>query len=390
MTWMQAWKMAWRSILANKMRTLLTMLGIVIGVAAVIIMVSVGEGSTKQVQSQVASLGSNLISVTVTGRGAVSSLTLEEALAFEDIDGVEAVSPFINGSVQAKAGTNNANLQVEGITPEYEAVRDYHVESGRFILPIDVELYQRVAIIGADAAETLFPQGNPLGQQLSLNVISFRIVGVMASKGSSLGGANDNKIWVPLTRGERLLQSKGSRTVYVKFADTEQADSIMAELESRLSKKFRGSDNSYNVFNQADMIEALGSVTQTMTLLLAGIASISLLVGGIGIMNIMLVSVTERTREIGIRKSLGAKKRDIMQQFLLEAVTISSISGLLGIAAGLGGAYAGSRAMGIPFAVAPDMMWLSFAFSAAIGIVFGLFPANKAANLKPVDALRYD
>lgn len=229
MTWMQAWKMAWRSILANKMRTLLTMLGIVIGVAAVIIMVSVGEGSAKQVQSQVASLGSNLISVTITGRGAVSSLTLEEALAYEDIDGVEAVSPFINGSVQAKAGTNNTNLQVEGITPEYEAVRDYHVESGRFILPIDVELYQRVAIIGADAAETLFPQGNPLGQQLSLNGISFRIVGVMASKGSSLGGNNDNKIWVPLTRGERLLQSKGIRTVYVKFADTEQADSIMAE-----------------------------------------------------------------------------------------------------------------------------------------------------------------
>ncbi|MFD3273831.1 ABC transporter permease [Paenibacillus dendritiformis] len=387
MTWMQAWKMAWRSILANKMRTLLTMLGIVIGVSAVIIMVSVGEGSAKQVQSQVASLGSNLISVTITGRGAVSSLTLEEALAFEDIDGVEAVSPFINGSVQAKAGTNNANLQVEGITPEYEAVRDYHVQSGRFILPIDVELYQRVAIIGADAAETLFPQGNPLGQQLSLNGISFRIVGVMASKGSSIGGSNDNKIWVPLTRGERLLQSKGIRTVYVKLAETEQADSIMAELESRLSKKFRGSDNSYN---QADMIEALGSVTQTMTLLLAGIASISLLVGGIGIMNIMLVSVTERTREIGIRKSLGAKKRDIMQQFLLEAVTISSISGALGIAAGLGGAYAGSKAMGIPFAVAPDMMWLSFAFSAAIGIVFGLFPANKAANLKPVDALRYD
>lgn len=390
MTWMQAWKMAWRSILANKMRTLLTMLGIVIGVAAVIIMVSVGEGSAKQVQSQVASLGSNLISVTITGRGAVSSLTLEEALAFEDIDGVEAVSPFINGSVQAKAGTNNTNLQVEGITPEYEAVRDNHVESGRFILPIDVELYQRVAIIGADAAKTLFPQGNPLGQQLSLNGISFRIVGVMASKGSSLGGNNDNKIWVPLTRGERLLQSKGIRTVYVKFADTEQADSIMAELESRLSKKFRGSDNSYNVYNQADMLEALGSVTQTMTLLLAGIASISLLVGGIGIMNIMLVSVTERTREIGIRKSLGAKKRDIMQQFLLEAVTISSISGVLGIAAGLGGAYAGSKAMGIPFAVAPDMMWLSFTFSAAIGIVFGLFPANKAANLKPVDALRYD
>lgn len=389
MTWIQAWKMAWRSILANKLRTLLTMLGIVIGVAAVITLVSLGEGSAKQVESQVASLGSNLISVTIAGRGAVSSLTLEEALAFQDIEGVEAVSPFINGSVQAK-GANNANLQVEGITPDYEAVRDYHVQSGRFILPIDVELYQRVAIIGSEAAESLFPQADPLGQQLSLNGISFRIVGVMASKGSSLGGANDNKIWIPLTRGERLLQSKGIRSVYVKFRDTGQADSIMAELESRLSKKFRGSDNSYNVYNQADMIETLGSVSQTMGLMLAGIASISLLVGGIGIMNIMLVSVTERTREIGIRKSLGAKKRDIMQQFLLEAVTISSISGVLGIAAGLGGAYAGSKAMGIPFAVAPDMMWLSFAFSAAIGIVFGLFPANKAANLKPVDALRYD
>ncbi|MDK8182840.1 ABC transporter permease [Paenibacillus sp. UMB4589-SE434] len=386
----QALKMAWRSILSNKLRTLLTMLGIMIGVAAVITLVSMGEGTAKQVKSQVASLGSNLLSVTVTGRGALSSLTLDEAMSFQTIPGVAAVSPVVSGNVQAKAGLQNTNVPVEGITAEYETVRDYHVSSGRFILPIDATYYQKVAIIGTDTAAELYPEMNPLGQNLSLNGAAYKIVGVMESKGSSLGSSNDNKVWIPLTTAERLLQSKGIRTVYVKFTEPEQADTITTVLESKLTSKFRGSTDSYRIFNQADMVETISNVSQTMTLMLAGIASISLLVGGIGIMNIMLVSVTERTREIGIRKSLGAKKRDIMQQFMMEAAMISGCSGLCGIAIGIAGAYFASRAMGTPFALAPDMMWLAFSFSVGIGVVFGLFPANKASNLKPVDALRYD
>lgn len=385
----QGLKMAWKSILANKLRTMLTMLGIVIGVASVITLVAMGRGSAKTVEDQVSALGTNLLSVTVTGRGAVATLTVDEAMALGEIDGVSGVSPLVSGSVQAKNGKENVNVSVEGITPEYEEVRDFRVQEGRFLLPIDIEYSQKVALIGSATAEELFGTKSPVGEYVLLNGLRYKVVGLLEEKGSSLGGSNDEKILIPISAGQRLLQTTGVRSVYIQADSAEKLETAQALIEDKLSRKFRGSTDGYRVFNQQDMVETISSVSQTLSATLAGIAGISLLVGGISIMNIMLVSVTERTREIGIRKSVGAKRRDILLQFLLEALVISGWSGLFGVAASYAAAYFLTRS-GTPAIMSWDIIALSFIFSFSIGMAFGIFPANKASRLKPVDALRYD
>jgi putative ABC transport system permease protein len=382
--------MAWKSILSNKMRTLLTMLGIVIGVSSVITLVAMGRGSSAQVEAQMSSLGTNLLSITVTGRGAVSTLTVAEAEALGQVDGVKGVSPMVSGSVQAKNGAKNVNVAVEGITPAYEEVRDFHVQAGRYITSIDVEYLQKVALIGTTTAEDLFGSASPVGAFISLNGARYKVVGLLETKGSSLGGSNDEKILIPISTGQRLLQSKGVRSVYIQAVNEQQLDKVQALTEYELTKKFRGDQNSYRVFNQAQMVATVASVSSTMAVTLSGIACISLLVGGIGVMNIMLVSVTERTKEIGIRKSVGAKRKDILLQFLLEALVISGWSGLFGVGLSYAVGPIVTKATGTPVLMSWDIILLSFAFSFSIGIIFGIFPANKASRLKPVDALRYD
>ena len=389
MQWSQGLKMAWTSILANKMRTVLTMLGIVIGVASVITLVAMGRGSAKAVEEQMSALGTNLLSVTISGRGAVAALTVEEALALAELDGVGSVSRLVSGRVQAKNGTENVNVTVEGITPEYEEVRDFHVQEGRFILPIDVEYSQRVALIGVATAEELFGNASPVGEYVQLNGLRYKVVGLLEEKGSSLGGSNDEKILVPITAGQRLLQSKGVRSVYIQADSADTLDTAQAMIEYELTRTFKGSTDSYRLFNQQDMVETISSVSQTLSTTLAGIAGISLLVGGIGIMNIMLVSVTERTREIGIRKSVGATRSDILLQFLLEALVISGWSGVFGVGVSYAATYMLNRS-GTAAILSWDIIALSFMFAFTIGIVFGIFPASKASRLKPVDALRYD
>lgn len=389
MQFSQGVRMAWKSIIANKLRTLLTMLGIVIGVASVIILVAIGNGTKQDVEEQMASLGTNLLSVTITGRGAVSSLTLEEAEELGDLEGIKAVSPIVSGSVQAKYKTNNTNVSVEGITPAYEEVRDVHIQSGRYITSIDIEYRQKVALIGSGAAEELFGNSDPVGEYISLNGNRYTVVGLLEEQGSSLGGSNDNKILVPISSGSRLMQTKGVRSIYVQAENDKVMEMAELALEAELSKKFRSDENSYSIFNQADLAETITAVSTTLSKTLTGIAGISLLVGGIGIMNIMLVSVTERTREIGIRKSIGAKRRDILLQFLLEALVISALSGLVGVGISYAGTYVLTQS-GTTAVMTWETIALSFAFSFAIGIAFGIFPANKASRLKPVDALRYD
>lgn len=384
----QGLRMAWKSILAHKLRTILTMLGIVIGVASVITLVAMGRGSSAAVEEQMSALGTNLLSVTITGRGTVSSLTVDEAEALGELEGVAHASPVVSGNVQAKFGRNNVNVTVEGVTPSYEEVRDHHVSEGRFLLPIDIEYGQKVALIGSATAEELFETVSPVGEYVSLNGMRYKIVGLLEEKGSSLGGSNDEKILIPITAAQRLLRSSGVRSVYLQAESAETMAYTQALLENELSKKFRSTDG-YRVFNQADMVETISSVSQTLSSMLAGIAAISLLVGGIGIMNIMLVSVTERTREIGIRKSVGAKRRDILMQFLLEALVISGWSGLFGVGVSAAAVYLLNRS-GSAALLEWDVIALSFAFSFSIGIAFGIFPANKASRLKPVDALRYD
>lgn len=386
----QALKMAWKSIRQNKMRSFLTMLGIIIGVAAVISLVSVGQGATAKVTEQVQGLGTNLITINIMGRGATTSLSYEESMSYAATPGVQAVSPVINGRVTAKNGTANESVSIEGITPEYESVRNFHVQDGRFLLPLDIDYLQKVALIGVTTAQNLFGTENPVGKKVMLNGQSYQIVGLLEQKGSTLGGSNDDKILIPITSAERLLRNKGVQSIYIQTTSADNVALVKSELEAQLDKKFRGLTTAYSVFDQEDMLSTMTSISSTMTMALAGIAGISLLVGGIGIMNIMLVSVSERTREIGIRKAIGARKRDILTQFLIESVVLAGLGGVLGIGIGVGGGSLISRFTGMTVSTSWSVVTVAFTFSLCIGVIFGLLPANKAAKLRPIDALRTD
>lgn len=384
----QGIKMAYKSIMSNKMRSFLTMLGIIIGVSSVILLVALSQGSSTQITEQVQGLGANLLTVNIFGRGTQSTLEYTEALGFSELDGIEAVAPIISSNVTAKNGTNNVSVTIEGISPDYETVRDSHVQSGRFILPIDLEYRQKVAVIGTATAEELYGLADPVGQYVQINGTPFKIVGLLEEKGDSMMGSNDEIILIPISTAERILAMQGVRQIYVLANSTEDVSLAEQQLETHLTQLFRGNSDSFTIFNQQQMIESVSSVQSTMTLLLGGIASISLLVGGIGIMNIMLVSVTERTREIGIRKAIGAKKRYILFQFLVEAMVLSGAGGLLGIILGVTGAIVVGNIIQINAEFSIDIIWLAFGFSVLVGVCFGIFPANKAAKLKPIDALR--
>ncbi|WP_068786982.1 ABC transporter permease [Paenibacillus phocaensis] len=390
MNLLQSTKMAWKSIAGAKIRSFLTMLGIIIGVSSVITLVSVGQGTTSQITDQLEGLGTDLLTVNIMGRGSATSLSFEEAMALGEIEGVKAVSPVINGSVTAKKGTTNDSLTVEGIAPSYEEVQDFHVQAGRYIIDMDNEFRMKVALIGTEAAGTFFGTENPVGQTIQLNGSSFKIVGLLESKGSSLTASNDNKLLIPIATAERFLQSRGVRTITVQVEDTSQIESVKTLLEAALDKKFQNADNAYSIFNSQEMLDTLNSTTQMLSLALGGIAGISLLVGGIGIMNIMLVSVSERTREIGVRKAIGAKKRDILMQFMVESTALSGFGGLIGIGLGYGASALIGRYSALTTTVSFPIVLIAFGFSLFIGVVFGMIPANKAAKLRPIYALRTD
>lgn len=387
----QGFKMAIKSILSNKLRSLLTMLGIIIGVTAVISLVALGQGATKSVTEQVESLGTNLLTVNIVGRGSTSTISGEEAIAMADkVEGIKYIAPTSTQSTSVKYGTTSVDVSIVGTDADYAPVRDYKVSSGRFLAQIDLDVYQKVAILGSSTATEMFGVSSPIGEYILIQGTRYKVVGVLAEKGSSTVGSNDEVVMIPLTSFERLFKSKGARTIYVQVDTTEQIDSVVSGLENELSDYFRGNTNSYRVFNQSDALSTLTSVSDTLTLALSGIAGISLLVGGIGIMNIMLVSVTERTREIGIRKAIGAKKRDILIQFLIEAMVLSGLGGVLGIGIGVGAAKGASSAFDMDIVFSLNVILIAFFFSVAIGIVFGMFPANKAAKLKPIEALRFE
>lgn len=371
------------------MRSFLTMLGVIIGVSTVIILVSVGEGSAKQVTGQIESLGSNLISVNIRGRGEVNGINYQEALKLGDKPGVSGVAPTISGNVTVKSGTKKVDTSLEGTNDQYAQVRNQKTSSGRFLLPIDIAYRQKVVLLGSEVVKELFGFGNPIGQEVKINGVKFKVVGVLEEKGSSMGGSNDDKVVIPITTAMRLLANPKISSISIQAKSKQDVETIVRQLEASLLRKFKDEEN-YRVFNQAEMLSTVNQVTGTLTLMLGGIAGISLLVGGIGIMNIMLVSVTERTREIGIRKAIGAKRRDIMRQFLVEAVVVSSIGGIVGILVGILGSQALGKLMSITTTVSPEVALLAFSFSAMVGVFFGWFPANKASRLKPIDALRFE
>jgi putative ABC transport system permease protein len=398
-------KIALDALVSNKLRSILTMLGIIIGVGAVIAMVSIGMGVRDKISTSIASLGSNLIIVMpgassssgVRGAaGTKTTLTLKDAQAIaRDVDGIAAIAPAVSSQYQMVAGNMNWTTSVQGTTPEYMEVRNVSVEAGSFITNDDLNARNRVAVIGATVAANLFENVNPVGKSIRINNAPFTIIGVLASKGQSAGGQDqDDTVIIPLTTAqERMMGITHVQSISVQAADSEAVDQVQEGITSLLRARhgiIGDQENDFTVRNLASVMETAQETTATITMLLGSIAGISLLVGGIGIMNIMLVSVTERTREIGIRKALGARYSNILMQFLIEAVVIGVVGGAIGIAVGIGASYGISSVAGWNTVITPLPIIISFAFSVGIGLFFGLYPARKAALLNPIDALRYE
>ncbi len=388
----QAFKMAIKSITASKMRTFLTMLGIIIGVCAVIVLVSVVQGSTGSITDSIESLGANSITVSFTGRNSTKYVTYDEMKEFmeENPDYVSYVVPNMSSmGSRIKYQSTNITSSVTGTTPDYIEVKNRDVSSGRFINEMDVERRRNVAVIGSYNAQELFGFEDPIDKQIKINNEIFTVIGVLEAISDSEESSDDNIIIIPYSSGRMIFRTSKIRSYIVWSATAECVEDTTQMLKNFLLSKF-GDEDEYNVVSVASMMDALDEITGMMALLTAGIAGISLVVGGIGIMNIMLVSVTERTREIGIRKAIGAKRSSILAQFLIESAVVSCLGGIVGIILSVIGTFILGNAMGINALPSFGVMFGAFAFSAAIGIFFGWAPANKAAKLNPIEALHAD
>ncbi len=388
MKFAQAFKMAFSAILANKMRSFLTMLGIIIGVFSVTALITVGQGTNTFVTSSVQGLGSNMLIGMITAKKPYE-LTLEDLYSLRNTGGIGDISPMISSNTKAKAGTNTYDTSVEGVAPGYDAIRSLAVAEGRFLAQSDLDRRGAVAIIGTELADNLYGTRDAVGNTVTLLGRDFLVVGVLEEKGSSMGMSNDNRAIIPFTTAQRLMKRMQINQIFASSASADSVNAAQDELEKFLKRRLPGDDD-YRVFNQTDILGVLDTITGTLTAVLGGIAGISLLVGGIGIMNIMLVSVSERTREIGIRKAIGAQRSDIMLQFLIEAVMISITGGLIGLYLGYIGTIVMSHFFGMALTITPGIAALGLSFSIGVGVIFGSYPANRAAKLRPIEALRYE
>ncbi|MDO8988433.1 MAG: ABC transporter permease [Sideroxyarcus sp.] len=397
---------AWMAMWANRLRTVLTMLGMVIGVGAVILMLAVGQGAQQLIQAAITSMGSNLfiiLSGSTTsggarmGGGAAPTLTISDAQAIEELPSVTAAAPSSPGTAQLVYGPNNWSTQITGTTPSFLTVRDWQLAAGYPFADSDVRSATQVALLGQTVVDNLFGDEDPLGKTIRIKNSPYVVLGVLAVKGQSLDGRDqDDTVLVPVTTAQRkLFGTRIGGTVRFIMAQAESVEA-MTRVESYINDLLRqrhrirdGADDDFSVRNLTAMANTAAQTAKIMSLVLGAIASISLLVGGIGIMNIMLVSVTERTREIGIRMAIGARGKDILLQFLLEAIIISVIGCLIGVLLGVGGAMAVSKLTGMEAVVTTASIVTAFSVAAAVGIFFGWYPARKASQLKPIDALRF-
>jgi putative ABC transport system permease protein len=401
-------KMATISLKINKMRSILTSLGIIIGVSAVIIMLAVGSGASKKIAKDMESMGSNLLMIRSAsaksggvrmGMGTRPTLTMKDSTAIESkCRGILAVAPYSSESKQLTYGNQNWSTTVGGTTMSYFLIRNYEIESGRGFLPEDTKNSTKVAIIGQTVSTELFGDVDPIGKTIRVGNIPFKVVGLLKTKGSSgMGQDQDDLVFIPITTAQRKVFGTDFPGTVSMITVKAQNDEILTTTQEDITDLLRqrhnigkNQDDDFEIKNLAEMQETIKSTAKTMSLLLGAIAGVSLIVGGIGIMNIMLVSVTERTKEIGIRMAIGAKASDIRIQFLIESFLLSMIGGLLGVVIGIGGAYLMKTFGGMNIAITLSSIVLSLGFSAAIGIAFGYYPAYKASLLNPIDALRYE
>ena len=387
----QSVKMAIKSIVGNKGRSALTMLGIIIGVSSVILLTGIGSGTTKAITDQISSMGTRLITVSLGRRGSTRSINYDDLSEYvrDNPQFFKNITPYISGTAQAKLGSENFRTSLDAANAQYERIKNVELINGRFITDTDCENRSYVAVVGTYIQRELFGGINPVGETIKLNGKQFKIVGVYDEVADSTENSQDNKVTIPYTTAMRFLKNKIISTYYFEATDENIVDIAVSSLKAFLTRRF-GSDSGFSVTSVSAIIDTMNEILGMMTTMLAGIAAISLIVGGIGVMNIMTVSVSERTREIGIRKAIGARTTDILLQFLIESVLLSAIGGVIGILVGIGFGPVVKSLLGLEFAVQMNMVLVSFGFSAAIGVFFGIAPAKKAANLHPIEALRAD
>lgn len=387
----QSLKMAVKSILSNKGRSALTMLGIIIGVGSVILLTGIGGGTTKSITDQISQMGTRLITVTMNRRASTRSVDFDDLTEFigDNPELFANITPYISGFAQAKLGDENFQTSLDATDPQYESVKNVELTNGRFISDNDCESRSYVAVVGTYIQNELFGGMSPVGETIKLNGKQFKIIGVYEETDDSSETSQDNKVTIPYTTAMRFLKNKTISTFYLEATDEDTVEAAVDSVEAFITKKL-GTDSGFSVSSVSSMLDTMNEITGTMTTMLAGIAAISLVVGGIGVMNIMTVSVSERTREIGIRKAIGARTTDILLQFLIESILLSIIGGIIGIIVGIGLGPIVKALVGLEYSVQINMVILSFAFSAAIGVFFGIAPAKKAAKLHPIEALRAD
>jgi putative ABC transport system permease protein len=388
---------------SSRLRAALTMLGVIIGVASVVALVSVGQGTTSSITSRLSSLGTNLLTInpgaqrtgnTFGAAGSNNSLTLDDADAIRGLKDVAGVAPELSSQQLVVAGDSNSTTQIVGTTSDYQLVRAYSLWQGSFLTAAAVDQRLNVAVLGATTAQNLGLGAHAVGTTVSIGGLPFQVIGILQAKGGAGALNPDDQVIVPISTVQKyFVGGDAVRTIGVSVTDAPRMDTVNAEITALLRSRHElaaDATDDFTIFDQAQLLETASSITATLTILLGGIASISLVVGGIGIMNIMLVSVRERTREIGIRKAIGARGRDILSQFLIEAVTLSLLGGAIGVLVGLGVSALIARIAGWPFALDPTTLVVATAFSAGVGIVFGVWPARQAAVLDPITALRYE